>query len=105
MKHATAESLDQIGALLDEIRTFEGLREKTRGVFYLKSRAFLHFHEDDGTLYADARLSGHDFDRFCLETSADQRRLVAAIRRHVIEPSKDPTSRSNRSDAKTRAPV
>ena len=83
MKHATAESLDQIGALLDEIRTFERLREKTRGVFYLKSRAFLHFHEDHGILYADVRLSGPDFDRFCLETSTDQRNLITVIRRHL----------------------
>jgi hypothetical protein len=55
MKHATSESLDRINTLLDEIRSFDGLREKTRGVFYLKSQAFLHFHEDDGTMFADVR--------------------------------------------------
>jgi hypothetical protein len=81
MKHATSASLDRINALLDEIRGFDELREKSRGVFYLKSRAFLHFHEDDETMYADVRLSGPDFDRFCLKASSDRRRLVSAIRR------------------------
>jgi hypothetical protein len=105
MKHATSESLDRINTLLDEIRSFDGLREKTRGVFYLKSQAFLHFHEDEGTMFADVRLSGPDFDQFCLKTSADQHRLVAAIRHKIAIPGKGPTSRSNRSRAKTRAPV
>ncbi len=83
MKHATAESLDRIDALLEEIRSVGGIKEKTRGVFYLKSRAFLHFHEDDGITYADVRLSGSDFDRFCLKTLTDRRRLLAAIRKHL----------------------
>ena len=105
MKHATSDSLDQIEELLEAIRRFGVMREKIRGVFYLKSRAFLHFHEDDGTMYADVRLDGPDFDRIRLKTSADQRRLLVAIGRQVSNASKGPTSRSSRSRAKTRAPA
>jgi hypothetical protein len=85
MKHATPESLDRIDELLEKIRSFDRLKEKTRGVFYLKSQAFLHFHEDDGTMYADVRLKGPDFDRFRLKAAADQRRLVSIIRQHLAK--------------------
>lgn len=37
MKHATAESLNQIDPLLIRIRCFHTLKEKVRGVFYLRS--------------------------------------------------------------------
>ena len=46
MKHATAASLDQIEQLLATLRTIPGLRERVRGVFYARAKAFLHFHED-----------------------------------------------------------
>ena len=49
---------------MDRLRTIDGLKERKRGVFYLKSRAFLHFHEDPAGLFADIRLAGDDFDRF-----------------------------------------
>jgi len=46
MKHATAETLAGFGDLLEQLRRIPGLVEKRPGVFYRKSRAFLHFHED-----------------------------------------------------------
>lgn len=46
MKHATAASLDRLEALLTAIRAQAVLMEKSRGVFYLRSPAMLHFHED-----------------------------------------------------------
>jgi hypothetical protein len=49
MKHAGPSALDQLDALLDELRDLPGLREKSPGVFYRGSRAFLHFHEDRGS--------------------------------------------------------
>ena len=70
MTHATAESLDRIASLLVRIRSFEKLKEKLRGAYYLKSRAFLHFHEDDEGMYADVRLDGLDFERLCIDSSA-----------------------------------
>jgi hypothetical protein len=100
MRHASAESLCRIGALLDKIRNVEVLKEKTPGVFYWRSRAFLHFHEDEGSLYADVRLDGPDFDRFCLDRSTDQNRLLRAIQRQVRVQGKNPPSRSTRSRAR-----
>ena len=63
MKHITPGRLDELEGLLAELRTL-GLNEKSRGVFYRKSRAFLHFHEDPKGLFADIRdEAGNDFDR------------------------------------------
>lgn len=83
MKHATEESLTRIRGFLDQVRTVPGLKETKPGVFYRKSRAFLHFHEDPAGLFADVRLSGTDFARFPVTTRAQQRAVLAAIRKAV----------------------
>ena len=41
--------------------------EKKRGVFYFKSRAFLHFHEDPKGMFADIREAG---GRQCTSTGS-----------------------------------
>jgi hypothetical protein len=56
-----------------------GLTEKKRGVFYRRSTAFLHFHEDPSGFYADVRLAG-DFERFRVETGDEQNELLAKVR-------------------------
>jgi hypothetical protein len=56
MKHARQEALDRLEPLLEQIRVLPGLREKSRGVFYRKSRPLLHFHEDPAGFFADLRL-------------------------------------------------
>jgi hypothetical protein len=77
MKHAGAAALDQLEPLLDRIRECGVLKEKSRGIFYLKSRAFLHFHEDPAGLFADIRAAdGKDFDRMKLDECAE--RLILA---------------------------
>jgi hypothetical protein len=80
MKHATPEALDRVESLLAALRAFDELREKTRGVFYRKSRAFLHFHEDGRDVYADVRLDGTTFERFRVSSPAETRQLLASIR-------------------------
>jgi hypothetical protein len=55
VRHASSAALDSLEALLSGLRFHEALKEKTRGVFYLKSWAFLHFHEDPLGLLADLR--------------------------------------------------
>jgi hypothetical protein len=101
VKHATAQTLDGIGTLLDRIREFEALREKVRGVFYLKSRALLHFHEDGGSVYADVRLDGSDFERVCIDKPANQKQLIASIQRKLTAAGKYPTTRSAQSRVKS----
>ena len=81
MKHATAAALDQLEGLLGQVRALAGLKEKSRGVFYWKSKAFLHFHEDKLGLFADVRdASGKDFDRFKVDEAAGARALIEAAR-------------------------
>src|ERR1700728_3260770 len=46
MRHATPQDLERIAPLLHDLRTLDGLTERTPGVFYRRSRAFLHFHGD-----------------------------------------------------------
>lgn len=81
MKHATAATLDELEALLQALRGLPGLTEKSRGVFYRKSRAFLHFHEDPAGVFADVRdADGRDFERIDVTAEAGQARLLAAAR-------------------------
>ena len=79
MKHATSAALDDLEPLLAELRMLPGLTEKSRGVFYRKSRAFLHFHEDPKGLFADVRnADGSDFERIDVTEPPGRAALMAA---------------------------
>jgi len=80
MKHAGAATLDHLEPLLERIRAVGALREKSRGIFYLKSRAFLHFHEDPAGLFADIRAAdGKDFDRLNVSEPAGAAEVLARV--------------------------
>lgn len=83
MKHATEATLRTLTGLLGQLRELPGVKERKPGIFYLKSRALLHFHEEEGKIYADVRLGGADFERVPASTPADRRRLFAAVRNFV----------------------
>lgn len=55
MAHTTAEKLKDLHAQLESIRKWIGIKEKSHGVFYIKSTPFLHFHDKDGKRWADVR--------------------------------------------------
>ena len=78
MRHARSNALDTLEPLLAEIRAYAGLREKTRGVFYLRGKAWLHFHEDPAGLFADLRQDG-DWLRLRVSEPAEQRALLVAV--------------------------
>ena len=78
MRHARPEALARLEPMLVALRTIDGLQEKKPGVFYRRTRAFLHFHEDPSGLHADVR-SNDDFERFRVETDDEQRQLVRRI--------------------------
>jgi hypothetical protein len=83
MKHITPARLDELEGLLGELRAL-GMTEKSRGVFYRKSRAFLHFHEDPKGLFADIRdETGKDFDRIDVTRPEGRAELVAVARARV----------------------
>jgi hypothetical protein len=79
VRHVSAAGLDELDDVLSELRGVDGLKEKSRGVFYRGSRAFLHFHEDPSGLYADVRLDA-DFERMRVTTKAERKRLLSAVR-------------------------
>lgn len=78
MKHASDNALDCLGSLLEDLRKLPSLKEKRRGIFYRKSIAFLHFHEDLEGLYADVR-AGSEWERFPVATKSQQRALLSRV--------------------------
>jgi len=79
MKHAGSATLDSLRELLAGLRALPGLIEKKPGIFYVKSRAYLHFHEDPAGVFADARLSGDEFERFPVNTKREQESLLKSV--------------------------
>jgi hypothetical protein len=79
MKHVSAEGLDDLDDVVRRLREIDGLTEKKRGVFYRRSDAFLHFHEDPSGLYADVRLDD-EFERVRVTTKAERKHLVSLVR-------------------------
>lgn len=78
MKHASDRTLDTLDELLATLRLCEGLKERKRGIFYRKSAAFLHFHEDPTGLYADLR-DGDGWRRFPINSPLEQEALITAV--------------------------
>jgi len=84
MAHASPEALKPLLPLLRQLREIKGLTEKQPGVFYLRSNAFLHFHDDQGTLYADLKKAGGmGFERYAVDTPPQQRKLVDDAKRRA----------------------
>lgn len=54
------------------------LRERRPGIFELKSRAFLHFHDDPSGIFADVRLA-EEFVRLPVTTRSQQADLLDRI--------------------------
>jgi hypothetical protein len=79
VRHATQTDLDRLEALLAELRGLSQLRERKPGYFSRSSRAFLHFHEDSGDLYADVRLDT-EFERLKVTSADDQAVFLTRVR-------------------------
>lgn len=78
MRRAGPDTLARIAPLLAELRLRPALRERRPGVFELRTRAFLHFHDDAAGVFADVRLAG-DFVRLRVTTRAEQAELLDRI--------------------------
>ncbi|HEY1425868.1 MAG TPA: hypothetical protein VGF50_04275 [Caulobacteraceae bacterium] len=76
MRHARDQDLDRIEPLLQEVRAAGAgvLKEKKRGCFYVKSKGFLHFHEDPKGMFADI-----EDDRIKVDDPAGAAALVARV--------------------------
>jgi hypothetical protein len=92
MKHAGPKALDRLEPLLRQLRAQDGLKEKSRGCFYLGGRGFLHFHEHgDDELYADIGL-GDDFARLPAMT-ANQHKTILRLTARALSDGKGPRKR------------
>src|SRR5262249_42200683 len=78
MERAGSSTLDRIASLLEEIRAYSVLREKTAGHFYLNGREILHFHDDPTGIFADVRLS-EGFVRLPVTSAVEQAELLGRI--------------------------
>ncbi|MFP6562065.1 hypothetical protein WJ542_27755 [Paraburkholderia sp. B3] len=79
VKHAGWDALGRLESLLGALRECSELKERSRGVFYWKSKPFLHFHEDVGGLYADVR-TGPEFARFPVNSELEKGALMEEVR-------------------------
>ena len=80
MRHARPAALDELEPLIARLRALPGLKEKARGVFYRRSHAFLHFHEDPKGLFADLRTAdGLDFERHDVTAPAGRDAFIATV--------------------------
>ncbi|NEQ54820.1 MAG: hypothetical protein F6K11_32645 [Leptolyngbya sp. SIO3F4] len=86
MKHASEKTITALAPLLEQIRPLPGLKEKKPGIFYRKSRAFLHFHEDNDKIYADVRLQEPDFQRFPVTTQDEQSIFLKTVQESISSP-------------------
>jgi len=85
MKHAGEAALDQVESVLAELRQLEHLRERKRGVFYRKSTALIHFHEDPAGIFADLR-SAREWVRLPVNSASEHRRLLRLVRETLAIP-------------------
>jgi hypothetical protein len=80
MKHASSEALGKLTDLLVQIRAKPGLKERKPGIFYRKSIAFLHFHEDPAGIFADLKI-GAKFARYPVNSGRERTALLSNIDR------------------------
>jgi hypothetical protein len=78
MKHAGVGALEALSEVLEGLRRRTALVEKRPGIFYVRGKAFLHFHEDPAGIFADLRDHG-EWRRFPVNSVAECAMLLAAV--------------------------
>ena len=81
MKHAGQDALANLAPVLVVLREQGALIERTPGSFYLRSRGFVHFHEDAAGLFADLKEDLISFTRHRVTTAAEQRAFLVRVDR------------------------
>jgi hypothetical protein len=84
VKHAGKAALDALEPLLAAVRGagIPNLIERSRGVFYRRGVAVLHFHEDEAGLFADLKTRGA-WRRARVSTARERATFAAAVRREA----------------------
>ena len=83
VKHATEATLKEFSSLLARLDRIEGLKRKKLGVYYFRSKAFLHFHEEGRELYADLRTTRPEFERYLVTSKRSQELLIDSIEQYL----------------------
>lgn len=83
MARCPLELLVDLTDLLAEVRTWDGVIEKSPAVFYLRRQPFLHFHLVDGRRRADVKTASGwtQLDLPRPISTARRRALLSALRR------------------------
>jgi hypothetical protein len=81
MKHVGKDAPDTLSPVLDALRQREELDEKSPASFYLRSKAFVHFHEDAAGLFADLKEDFVSFTRFRVSTRREQTAFLGRVDR------------------------
>lgn len=69
--------------LLRRLRENTPLTERAPGSFYLKSKAYLHFHEDAAGIFADVKRDAAGFTRLRATTAQEQAHLLVLVAAHL----------------------
>jgi len=83
MRHAGPQTLASLAPLLRRLRGMPALSERRPGVFYLASRAYLHFHDDPAGIFADVKLDRATFARVRVSTARERLRFLARVARSL----------------------
>jgi hypothetical protein len=81
MKHATPEALATIASLLEKLEALP-LKRRGNGTFYLRSKPFLHFHEDPAGLFADIT-PGAGWERLPVNSRKERDELYRKASSHL----------------------
>lgn len=90
MHSCPPDRLDDVAALLAEVRTWPGVVEKKPFVFYVRGQPFLHFHLLEGDRRRADIKGRKDWTQIDLPRpirAADRRTLLAELRRRYQEKS------------------
>ena len=81
MKHVGKNAPSNLAPVLDALRKRDALTEKSPASFYLRSKAFVHFHDDVTGLFADLKEDLISFTRYRVTTATEQRAFLARVDR------------------------
>jgi hypothetical protein len=81
MRHVGKDAPANLEPVLDALRERDALEEKSPASFYLRSKAFVHFHEDAAGLFADLKEDLVSFTRYRVTTATEQRAFLARVDR------------------------
>lgn len=84
MAHCSYDRLQDFAYFFDELRRWTHIREPKPGIFYFKSKAFLHFHSKEEKRWAHLRSTGswEEIDIPDTLTPKSRQYIVETIEKH-----------------------